>query len=247
MTDRQDFPDVRTLLAVVLAITSLAIAINDSRWLLLLLAITLACLLAAGVSLKLLLRRLRRYAGCFYHCPGAKSHQRLGRALYGGGMCCCPPGLLGAAAALLRIAIILAAVGLLSLKDYQQMVVGLTQMGVPYEFAFMVLLAVRFIPVLMVEFRDSLAAIELRGVDLKAIPLKDKLRVYSYLLMPTTAGALIRSRRIAVAMEARAFRAYPRRTWLEWPRLIPWDWLIIVLALGGTAGVLYLKIRGVIA
>ncbi|HQD20073.1 MAG TPA: energy-coupling factor transporter transmembrane component T [Bacillota bacterium] len=250
MKDRQDFPDVRTLLAVVLAITSLAIAINDSRWLLLLLAITLACLLAAGVSLKLLLRRLRRYRWLFFFIALAQSLTNSpGRALlaWRGYVLLSTGGLLGAAAALLRIAIILAAVGLLSLKDYQQMVTGLTQMGVPYEFAFMVLLAVRFIPVLMVEFRDSLAAIELRGVDLKAIPLKDKLRVYSYLLMPTTAGALIRSRRIAIAMEARAFRAYPRRTWLEWPRLTPWDWLIIVLALGGTAGVLYLKIRGVIA
>ncbi|HCX78655.1 MAG TPA: energy-coupling factor transporter transmembrane protein EcfT, partial [Firmicutes bacterium] len=72
-------------------------------------------------------------------------------------------GLLAALAALLRITVILAAVLLLTLKDYQQMVTGLAQIRVPYELAYMVLLAVRFIPVLMEEFRNSLVAIELRG------------------------------------------------------------------------------------
>lgn len=250
MKSRPDFPDVRTLFAVVLTITSLAIAINDSLWLLLLLAITLAALIAARVPLRLLLNRLKRYSWLFVIIALAQSLSNgSGRVIlaWQGYVLLSTGGVLGAAAALLRITVILAAVGLLSLKDYQQMVTGLAQVGIPYELAFMVLLAVRFIPVLIADFRDSLAAIELRGVDIKTIPLGDKLKIYSYLLMPTTAGALIRSRRIAIAMEARAFRAYPRRTWLEWPGLSLWDWLIIVLALGGGAGVLYLKIRGVIA
>ncbi len=250
MKGRPEFPDVRTLFTAVLIITSLAIAINDYLWLLILLAITLASLLIAGIHLTRLLRRLRRYRWLFLLIALAQSISNGSGTVFlefRGYVLLSSGGLLGALAALLRITVILAAVGLLSLKDYQQMVTGLAQMGVPYEFAFMVLLAVRFIPVLMEEFRNSLAAIELRGIELKAIPLGQRLKVYSYLLMPTTAGALIRSRRIAIAMEARAFRAYPRRTWLQWPSLTGWDWFIIALSLGFGAGVLYFKIRGVIA
>ena len=99
----------------------------------------------------------------------------------------------------------------------------------------MVLLAVRFIPVFMDEFRQSLLAIQLRGVDLGQIPLAEKVRVYSYILMPAVAGAIIRARRIATAMEARAFRAKKKRTWLEWPRLSAGDWLILVGAVLGGA------------
>ena len=250
MTENHDFPDVRTLFALVLVITSLAIAINDPLWLTGLLAVSLAALLAAKIPLSLLGRRLRRYRWLFLILALAQSLSNgSGRVFleWRGYVLLSAGGLLAALAALLRITVILAAVLLLTLKDYQQMVTGLAQIRVPYELAYMVLLAVRFIPVLVEEFRNSLVAIELRGVDLKAIPLREKIKVYSYLLMPTTAGALIRSRRIAIAMEARAFRAYPRRTWLEWPKLSALDWLIIVLVLVGGAGILWIKFKGVIA
>lgn len=244
------FPDVRTLFALVLVITSLAIAINDLLWLTALMALTLAALLAAKIPMSRLGKRLWRYRWLFLILALAQSLTNgSGRVLleWQRYVLLSTGGLLAALTALLRIAVILAAALLLTLKDYQQMATGLAQMHVPYELAFMVLLAVRFIPVLMEEFRNSLVAIQLRGVDLKAIPLGEKIKVYSYILMPTTAGALIRSRRIAIAMEARAFRAYPRRTWLEWPELAGWDWTIIVLTLGAGAGIMLLKFKGVIA
>ncbi|HCX78654.1 MAG TPA: hypothetical protein DG577_04495, partial [Firmicutes bacterium] len=65
MTENHDFPDVRTLFALVLVITSLAIAINDPLWLTGLLAVSLAALLAAKIPLSLLGRRLRRYRWLF--------------------------------------------------------------------------------------------------------------------------------------------------------------------------------------
>ena len=82
-----------------------------------------------------------------------------------------------------------------------------------------------------------------RGVDLDKVPLGRKIRIYSYILMPAVAGALIQARRVAVAMEARAFRARPRRTWLEWPRLHRRDWLLMAAAVAATAAVLALYWR----
>ena len=109
----------------------------------------------------------------------------------------------------------------------------------------MVLLATRFIPVLAEDFRDALVAIQLRGVDLESISLKQKFNLYTYILMPVVAGALIRARRIAIAMDARAFRAHKYRTWLDWPALNNVDWLLLILVFLGTFAAYALYIRGV--
>lgn len=247
---RADFPDIRSLLILVLVLTTLAILLNSPLFLAALLLATIVALLAAGLPLAQLGKILWRYRWLFFILALVQSlTEGSGQILWQGWgyVLISTGGLTAALAALLRIAVILAAVQLLSLRDYQQLVRGLAQMGAPYELAFMVLLAVRFIPVLAEEFRNSLVAIQLRGVDLRAIPFREKVRVYSSILMPTTAGALIRSQRIAVAMEARAFRAYPKRTWLEWPRLGAGDWALIALALGVGTGVTWLKIRGFIS
>lgn len=247
---RADFPDIRSLLILVLVLTTLAILLNSPLFLAALLLATIVALLAAGLPLAQLGKILWRYRWLFFILALVQSlTEGSGQILWQGWgyVLLSTGGLTAALAALLRIAVILAAVQLLSLRDYQQLVRGLAQLGAPYELAFMVLLAVRFIPVLAEEFRNSLVAIQLRGVDLRAIPLREKVRVYSSILMPTTAGALIRSQRIAVAMEARAFRAYPKRTWLEWPRLGAGDWALIALALGIGTGVTWLKIRGFIS
>lgn len=234
------FPDARTLIVIVLLITTLGIALTDPVWLAGLLGVTVIALAAARVSLIRLFKRLRRYRWLFLilalvqsltHPVGQVYLAWQDYVLLSSG------GLLAALSVILRVTIILAAALLLTIRDYQELVTGLVQLKVPYELAYMVLLGIRFIPVLSEEFRNSLTAIELRGIELKRITLADKIRVYSYILMPTVAGALIRARRIAIAMEARAFRAKPRRTWLEWPRLSPADWLLIVLAFVSGAGV----------
>lgn len=233
----KSFPDARTLLAVVFIITTLAIAMADPLWLAGLLAATLAFILALGVPIRSLGRRLRRYRWLFFILALAQSLANPAGQVYlewQGFVLLSSGGILAALAAMLRIATILAAALALTLRNYHELTTALVQLKVPYELAFMVLLAVRFIPVFMDEFRQSLLAIQLRGVDLEQIPLAEKVRVYSYILMPAVAGAVIRARRIATAMDARAFRASKKRTWLDWPRLSAGDWLLMAgAALGG--------------
>ncbi len=238
------FPDARTLLTIVVIITTLAIAINDPLWLGGLLAVTLGALLAFGISPQRLTGRLRRYRWLFFILALAQSLTNPGGHIYlewRGFVLLSSGGLLLALAVMLRIVIILTTALLFTLRNYHELVTGLVQLGVPYELAYMVLLGVRFIPVLMDEFRASLLAIELRGIDLQKIPLADKVRVYSYILMPAVAGAVIRARRIATAMDARAFRAADKRTWLEWPGLSRADWLVMAAAVlgGGLCAIIY--------
>lgn len=240
------FPDTRTLLLIVLCFTTLALALGDPFWLAAVLALALAALAAMGISPARLGRRLKRYRGLFLVLVLAQSlTNSSGRVFleWRGHVLLSSGGVQAAAAAVLRIAVILAAAMFLSRRNYQELVTALVQLRVPYELAYMVLLGVRFIPVFMEEFRTALTAIQLRGVDLDKVPLGRKIRIYSYILMPAVAGALIRARRVAVAMEARAFRARPRRTWLEWPRLHRRDWLLMAAAVTATAAVLVLYWR----
>jgi energy-coupling factor transport system permease protein len=76
----------------------------------------------------------------------------------------------------------------------------------------MVSVAIRFLPLLTDEIKNVVTAVQLRGIELDRIPVRQRLKVYSYLIMPVVSGAIIKSRELATTMETRAFRAYPKRT-----------------------------------
>jgi len=145
----------------------------------------------------------------------------------------------------LRLFVVIASAMILTTSPADKIILGLVKLKVPYEIAFMVLLAVRFLPVLADEFIDVMTAIQLRGVDIKKIPPGQKLRVYAYILMPVVAGAVMRAKKTAVAMEARAFRAYPKRTYINDLDITLRDYLIIIFFLiFGIAFYLYYIARG---
>ncbi len=231
-------PDSRVLIMLVFSLSAMAIAFTDIFWLSGLLLVSLLALAATRISLWRLVRRLRRFRWLFFILAVIQSLTHPGGQVFlqwGETVLVSSHGLLAAVSVMLRITIILAVVLLFTLRDSQQLVVGLVQMKVPYPLAYMVLLEIRFIPVLGEDFTDALLAIQLRGIDMKAIPLGARFRLYTNILLPVVAGALIRARRIATAMDARAFRAYTRRTWLDWPRLTPGDWVLLGGSVAGTA------------
>lgn len=247
MNPKRDFPDSRTLLLLVLVLTTLAITFNHPLWLLGLLLLCISVMSIWQISLLRLVKRLKRLGGLIgilviIHSVTYKTGVPL--LVLGERVLVTSGGLLGALSVLLRIAVILAAALLLTLRDSQQLVTALVQMKVPHELAYMILLGIRFIPVLGEEFQDALTAIQLRGVDLKKIKAADKLRIYTAILMPVVAGALLKARRIATAMEARAYRAKPARTWLEWPRLSRADWQLIIASVVLGLGCYWFYVRG---
>lgn len=123
-------------------------------------------------------------------------------------------------------------------RDYLQ---GLIQWHVPYEVAFMIMAGLRFLPSLREEARDVLYAVEMRGVDLKHLPLKKKLETYLSVMVPIVARTIHRSEQMSIAMEARAFRAMDKRTSLRRLRMKKSDYVVFA---AGTA-VLILIVVGV--
>lgn len=97
-------------------------------------------------------------------------------------------------------------------RDY---LLALVQMKIPYEIAFMTMASVHFIPILREEALNVFYAIQLRGCELQKASWRKKLHTYLEICLPILVGALKRTRAMALAMEARAFRAYPKRTYLR--------------------------------
>lgn len=121
-------------------------------------------------------------------------------------------GLESGVSVILRMAIIVFSALIIASAPAMDIIYGLIAMKLPYEIAYMVLLAIKFLPLFREEFSDSITAIQLAGADLEKIPIRQKLSLYTYIFTPTVIKALKRARYISVSMECRGFRAYSSRT-----------------------------------
>lgn len=87
---------------------------------------------------------------------------------------------------------------------------GRRPIGLPQEIAFMVSAAVSFAPVMIGEAEQIMRAMQARGLDLRGITGMG--RGLSYLFFPLVTGMLRSGRQLALAADARAFRASRDRT-----------------------------------
>lgn len=240
--------DPRAKLVIVLVISTLSIIIDDVYFMLGLLILTAILLNLFQVDLLSLYSKLQRFIPLFFalillqsiFSPSGAPVVTAGRLplITIGGMF---KGIL----IVLRMFAIIAGAMILTTSTYSQIIMGLVKLKIPYEIAFMVLLAIRFLPTLTEEFSDALTAIQLRGVRVDKTPFGRKLKIYTYILMPVVAGAILRAKKVATVMETRAFRAYPKRTYVEDICITGKDYAAIftALLLGVTYYVFYI-IRG---
>lgn len=141
-------------------------------------------------------------------------------------------GIMRGVTALLRFFVILCCAAVMAGENSRRVLAALTKLKVPYLFAFQLMIALRFIPVFTSSFSDALTALQLRGVELESLPLRRKLRLYADLLLPVVADAVVKSRVLAVVMEARGFGAFDRRTSYLEIRMAPRDWALVSVLLG---------------
>ncbi len=145
-------------------------------------------------------------------------------------------GVMRGATTLMRFFVILCSAAVMEAENIRRVLAALNKLKVPYLFSFMLMIALRFIPSFHASFVDALTALQLRGVELKKIPWRKKIRMYSDLLLPVVADAVVKSRTLAIVMEARGFGAYNQRTSLVEVSMTPWDWALTVVLFGlGTA------------
>jgi energy-coupling factor transport system permease protein len=232
--------DVRTKLAIVAGISTTAVVIQDVYVLSFLLIISILLSAFFFGDIKKTLRATRRLWYLFLAIVILQSiFNRSGSSLLtiGDFTILTDIGLLRGAEFLLRISVILFSATIVASSDHREVVQGLVQLKIPYEFAFMVSVGIRFLPLLRSEFIDVMTAIQLRGIDIKKIPFKKRLKVYTYIFTPIMTGAINKARNLSIAMEARAFRAYPERTSYLVLKLVPKDYIVMIITLLCTAAV----------
>ena len=145
-------------------------------------------------------------------------------------------GLLAGAAVLERLVILMLGGAMLAAYPGHVLVQGMLQLGLPYQLAYMVSAGLRFVPQFSGSFKDSLTAIQLRGVDFKRLRWRARLRMYTWLLMPTIAMGVSRAKKMAAAMELRGFGAHGRRSSYAPLRMRKWDWLALAGVVAWAAG-----------
>ncbi|TAK33704.1 MAG: energy-coupling factor transporter transmembrane protein EcfT [Chloroflexota bacterium] len=100
----------------------------------------------------------------------------------------------------------------------------LVKARVPYRYAMLVGLALRFLPVLEEELREILEAQQARGVDLRG-SLRRGLAMVP-IVVPFCLRTLRRSNEVALAMELRGYGFRPHRTFVRTIRYRPIDYAV---------------------
>ncbi len=207
--------DPRTKLCLIACLSSSAVLITHWAFLGGLFAVSLLLLLLFGVSPWEMIRKARVLISMVVFIAVMQSiFTPAGQALImiGSLKLITTGGLMAAGEFVLRMLIIVASAGILSTSNSREIIQGLVQWKLPYEVAFMASMGIRFLPVFAEEFQNAKIAIQLRGINLKTLPLRQKLEVMTSLFQPVVGGALIKSRAIAMSIEMRGFRACPTRT-----------------------------------
>jgi energy-coupling factor transport system permease protein len=125
-----------------------------------------------------------------------------------------------ALASALRIyAIVLSSLVFVRATDPRELAIALiTQMRVPYRIAYAFFIALRIIPTIEEEIKTIAAAQAVRGV-IRQRGISGRISEMKRYAMPLLVGSLRKASMMVMSMEARAFGAYPQRTFVEAPRM----------------------------
>jgi energy-coupling factor transport system permease protein len=131
-----------------------------------------------------------------------------------------------------RVLIILLSGSIIATSSSRDMLQSLNQLKIPYDLALMVSLGIRFMPLLMKEVKNTYLALQLKGIDIKSLKIKQRIDLIAYLFMPTIVGTLVKSEHLTYSIEARGYRVSEERSSYRTLMMAQRDWLIITI---GTA------------
>jgi len=224
--------DPRVTILFVLLLSTFAVIFRSPWHMLPVLASALIAVLLARAPLLKLLRRLR---GVWMMLVFVTLLQTLAAQHW-------LAGLLIAATVLQRLVILLLSGALLAGYASHVLVQALLQLRLPYQLAFMLSIGLRFVPLFGESFRDSLNAMQLRGLDLRKLKFRTRVKIYTWLLMPTVASGVHQARKLAMAMELRGFGAHETRSSYAPLRMRWTDWLGFTLVVLWAAGIILWRI-----
>jgi len=236
--------DFRSKLAVLLAVTFLAMLWESPILTGALVVVVLALCLIAGIRVSYLVRLLRLMLP--FYAIVILTHgfwnTTVGRTplwtapqnwpWIGGSLTLTSEGLAYGGMVIFRtLALILVIPLVIFTTDLNALIAGLVRLGIPYKVAFVFSATLRFVPLLIEEIRSITEAQRLRGLALERMGLLQKLRVYSRIAVPLILGSMARSQQIEVVLAARAFSGSPQRTYLHETTMHAVDWMVVAACL----------------
>ena len=236
--------DPRVRLLTIILTTSMALVFTDPFWMAGLCIFSVICTMLLGADICGFFKRFARFAKLLLTLALLQLiFVREGAPLWSvrGLVLVTNMGFERAIMTAMRYFVILSSAAVMMVENERRITQALVQMKVPYVFAFMMSVALRFLPQFTQAFSDALIAIQLRGVELKKVKWGKRISLYGYLLLPVVADAIIKSQDLAIAMEARGFGAYKNRTSYLHLKLKTSDYIIMgtLLAIGSIAFVRY--------
>jgi len=210
-----NLPDPRVIFALALFFSGFGVAVRDVRYMAVLLLLAFVCAAVMKVGFRRLFGRLRRLWQVAMMVALLQSvfapsgtvllaFQNIPLLTVG--------GILSGTLVLFRLAVFITSAAMFTLYPSRSLIQGMVQIRLPYEVAYMVSIGIRFIPQLGEELKDSLTALQLRGIVIRELRLMKRLKLYSYLLLPVVAASLQNARELAMSMDMRAFKAMRERT-----------------------------------
>jgi energy-coupling factor transport system permease protein len=152
--------------------------------------------------------------------------------------------LVGLILALRFACIILASAIFVCTTDPGELAYALIKAGVPYRYGFMLVTAVRFIPVFEAEAGTVRCAQQARGLDIEGQGLRALVNSARYTMMPLIVSALSKVDVLVISMEGRAFGVKRSRTSVRESRFTLADAVVLALAALAFALLLYYALTG---
>lgn len=131
--------------------------------------------------------------------------------------------------------VVLASFILIWTTDSRDLMVSLTKAGVPYRYAFAVFLALRFLPLVQREVDAVQAAHAIRGRAARS-GLAHRFKLWQRYMFTVLVNGLRKAEATAASLECRGFGCYPDRTYIKNLVYNPSDFLLIVVFIILTAG-----------
>lgn len=225
--------DPRTKILIVLSLSTLSLIFDDISMLIVILSVSCLCSVLMNSNLIAILVRLKKLIFVMAAIAIVQSlFTKAGNPILkiGTFTLLTDYGIVKSLEFVLRLGNIIVSAAVITTSSSREIVQGLVQWRCPYEIAFMVSVAIRFLPIFKEEMTDMVTAIQLRGIDLKRVKLKKKIKVYKYILFPIVTNSILKAKELSTAMEMRGFRAYPSRTSYMTLKMQKADYVIITIS-----------------
>ncbi|MEG6511098.1 energy-coupling factor transporter transmembrane component T family protein [Desulforamulus ruminis] len=152
--------------------------------------------------------------------------------------------LLGVAMALRMMTVVLSFLVFLATTQFKDIILVLTEkLKLPYDYVFMFMTALRFVPTFMMEAVQVSYAQQVRGLPIDTGNPLRKLKAYVAVALPLVLISLKKAERLAIAMETRGYGSGVR-TYLKEPSIERVDWLVMFLIAVMIVGAILFRLQG---